>query len=71
MNISRLDSRILVALHGRGHTNAEIALMSPATVFCEFCEWHGLLGWGDTLLSVLMNAQHATSGANARRVEGE
>jgi len=40
---------IVNALRGREHTDDEISEMEPEDMFDEFCEWHGLVGYGETL----------------------
>lgn len=47
-------SEVLLALQKRGHGEKEIAGMSPKEAFAEYCEWHGLLGWGETLWNQVM-----------------
>ncbi len=59
-----LDPKLLTddmrdALTGRGHTIEKIAAMSPELAFEEYCDWHGLIGWGSTLIEVLDAARAA------------
>lgn len=48
-------SEVLFALQKRGHDEEKIADMSPKEAFIEFCEWNGLLGWGETLWNQVMS----------------
>lgn len=48
------NSEVLLALQKRGHSEQEIALMSPKKAFAEYCEWNGLLSWGETLWNQVM-----------------
>lgn len=47
-----LSRDVAHALLSRGHTVDEIAVMSPADKFDEYCRWKGLIGWAGTLLRV-------------------
>ena len=49
VNIDKLPETIVEALHERGHSDEYISQMQPETVFIEYCEWHGLIGWGAPL----------------------
>lgn len=47
-------SEVLMALQKRGRSEGEIARMSPKEAFIEYCEWNGLLSWGETLWNQVM-----------------
>lgn len=49
LDIKRLNPAVLSALRERGHTDKDITFMSPREAFEEYCTWHGLVNWGDTL----------------------
>lgn len=51
-DVISLHPDLLSALRERGHSDDEIARMKPAKAFREFCEWHGLIDWAPTLMSV-------------------
>jgi hypothetical protein len=53
VNVSKLSFSIVDALHERGHTDDQIANMSPEMAFIEYCNWNGLLGWGIELIDVI------------------
>jgi len=53
VNVSKLSFSIVDALHELGHTDERIANMSPEFAFIEYCNWHGLLGWGGELIDVI------------------
>ncbi len=47
---------LMVALKERGHTEEQINAMTPREKFVEFCEWHGLGGWANILISAYKEA---------------
>lgn len=49
LDINQIPSNIVHDLISRGHDHESIAQMTPAEAFDEYCSWHGLIGWGDTL----------------------
>lgn len=54
MNFENKNSEVLLALKKRGHSEQDIARMSPKNAFVEYCEWNGLLCWGETLWNQVM-----------------
>lgn len=48
------SSEVLLALQKRGRSEQEIARMSPKETFIEYCEWNGLLSWGETLWNQML-----------------
>lgn len=60
--LAQVSMSISHALGERGHGNADLWRMSGREMFAEYCDWHGLINWSDTLwvvVQVLMarNAQ--------------
>ncbi|MFM0608666.1 hypothetical protein PQR05_29470 [Paraburkholderia sediminicola] len=55
MNIPETPANVLAALRKRGHDDEAIAAMSPQFAFSEYCDWHGLIGWGDELWNTAKN----------------
>lgn len=53
---------VLQALKSRELSDADISRLSAEALFDEFCSWHGLLGWGPTLIAVLDNLRKAKEG---------
>ena len=53
LDINKIPPHILGNLKDRGHTNEEIAMMTPKKAFSEYCNWHGLSGWGDSLAQAI------------------
>ncbi|MET3135478.1 hypothetical protein AAKU55_005788 [Oxalobacteraceae bacterium GrIS 1.11] len=53
MDIRKINSKILVALRGRGHTDQDIASMSAEAAFVEYCNWHGWTGLGNKCIAAL------------------
>ena len=47
--IDQIPKHILADLRQRGHSDEAIERMSPREVFQEYCEWNGLIRWGDPL----------------------
>lgn len=60
LDVEKLRSDFVAALKKRGHTDADIAAMTPEEAFGEYCTWHGLLGWGPKLWAAVMTAQQAS-----------
>ena len=48
-----LNEDIKDALLGRLINKAQYESMSSEDLFAEYCEWHGLGGWGSTLINTL------------------
>lgn len=53
MIVSNIHAEVLERLRKRGWDDAQIADMAPEKAFSEFCEWNGLLGYGDKLVRAL------------------
>lgn len=49
LDVNKLPPSVRSALRERGHTDTDVAFMSPREAFDEYCTWHGLVRWGDTL----------------------
>src|ERR1700722_9967095 len=63
---SHMDSELREALVNRGHSDAQIAALTPQEKFDEYCEWNGLIRHGSTLRAV-----HIASGLSKPRDAGE
>lgn len=59
MKLDDIDTGLLIALRDRGWTDYSIERMTAAKAFDEFCEWHGLVGWGPQLRSAMRNLERA------------
>ena len=46
MNIKKIPDYILSDLKERGLSDEEISEKTPQSLFCEYCDWNGLIGWG-------------------------
>ncbi|MDD5388971.1 MAG: hypothetical protein PHD37_06480 [Gallionellaceae bacterium] len=53
-NALRVSVEINKALIERGHTDESIGQMSGREIFSEYCTWHGLINWSDTLWDVVL-----------------
>ena len=53
--INNIPPAVLDALREREHDDEAIETMSPETMFSEYCEWHGLIGYGHSLFSIVTN----------------
>ena len=53
MNIKKIPDDVLEDLQQRGHSNKEIAAMTPEEAFGEYCMWNGLIGYGPSLIRAL------------------
>lgn len=51
--IEKIPSQVVDALHERRFSDSEIEQMEPEQMFREYCNWHGLIGWGGELWSVV------------------
>lgn len=60
---------LLEALRERGHTDKEITEMDAMTMFTEWAEWNGLLGWAGMIHDV-MYASNQCAHANKQAVIG-
>ena len=45
----QIPSDVKDALMLRGYSEEAIKSMSGKTIFREYCEWEGLIGWGNRL----------------------
>lgn len=61
LNVNKLSSQVVADLQKRGHTLEDIAQMTPQQAFSEFCQWHGLIGWGDKLWDVVAGLHSAST----------
>ena len=53
-NALRVSVDINKVLIQRGHTDESIRRMSGREIFSEYCTWHGLINWSDTLWDVVL-----------------
>jgi hypothetical protein len=49
LDLNVLPDEFIDDLKNRGNSEDEISKMSPETAFNEYCKWHGLTDWGDSL----------------------
>ncbi len=59
IDLKVLPKHITEDLIKRGHSKETIAKMSPEEVFNEYCNWHGLQGWGESLWEVIHELKDA------------
>ena len=59
MDIHKIDPLVLNNLRKRGHTDEEIAAMTPEQAFIEYCRYHGMMR-GSALLRVIDNLRVAS-----------
>jgi hypothetical protein len=59
MHVNKIEPEVLECLRQRGHDDDRIAQMSPDEAFIEYCECHGLIGWGVTLTKVMRSLRLA------------
>ena len=59
MIIEKIPDYILTDLHERGLSNTVIANETPEYLFKEYCNWQGLINWGDSLITVLDELRRA------------
>lgn len=53
MDISRIPTYILSNLHERGHTDEQIATMTPEEALDEFLNWEGIIGYTGRIVGAL------------------
>ena len=51
--IDKMPGDILSDLRDRGLSDAQLERLSADKLFSEYCEWHGLIGWGSDLIRAL------------------
>jgi len=59
MDLKVLPRHITEDLVKRGHSEEDVAKMYPQELFDEYCNWHGLQGWGDSLWEVIHELKDA------------
>jgi hypothetical protein len=59
LNINAISRTAKEALANRGHSDDDIAKMTPEEAFTEYCEWHGLCRYGHTLWSLMKELNKA------------
>jgi hypothetical protein len=57
MDLDKIPARVLADLREAGWTDDQIEQWNPQLVFHEWCNWNGLIGWGDTLWEVVEDLQ--------------
>lgn len=57
-NINDIPRSVLEACRNRGWTDDAIKGMTPRQMFGEYCEWHGLINWGNQLWCVVDALNH-------------
>lgn len=60
IDISKVEPSVLSALRKRSQTDQTISGLSPEEAFEQYCEWHGIIRWADTLVKVLDNLRAAS-----------
>lgn len=53
MNPKNISDDIKADLAECGHSEETLKAMTPEEAFDEYCQWHGLLGWGSQLRRVM------------------
>lgn len=59
LKIESLDPEVLETLREMSRSDDDIESMSPEQAFSEYCNWHGLINWGNRLLRVADNIRAA------------
>lgn len=72
MELSKIPPQVLAAVRQRErYTDAEIESLSPQSLFDEYCNWHGLIRWGDTLWQAVEQLKQASQVPSPREIELE
>lgn len=53
MKLEDIPEDVLENCRERGHSDEDIELMSPRQLFVEYCEWEGLISWGNKLWNIV------------------
>jgi hypothetical protein len=61
MKIEAIPNNVLEAVRKRGYADERITKMSARKLFAEFCNWHGLINWGESLFDVALVLQELDS----------
>lgn len=60
MELSKIPKQVLDAVRQREKfSDAEIGVMTPRELFEEYCNWHGIIRWSDTLMDTVLALQAA------------
>ena len=59
LDLDKIPAHIKQDVRERGHSDEAMAAMTPREFFSEYCNWNGLIRWGDTLFSAVEACQKA------------
>ncbi|MCM3609195.1 hypothetical protein M4D49_27295 [Cupriavidus pauculus] len=60
MELAKIPQHVLGAVRQREKfSDAEIGVMTPRELFEEYCNWHGIIGWADTLWDTMQQLSSA------------
>lgn len=65
MRVRDIDAEVIDACRRRDLTDSEIESLSSRNLFYEYCEWHGLTGWGYELWRLVHSLEGDQDAANA------
>jgi hypothetical protein len=60
LDLSKIPAHALQDVRKRGYSDDDIRAMTAREFFSEYCNWNGLMRWGDTLFSVVEASQKAS-----------
>lgn len=60
-DISKVPLSVREALENRGFSDLQILAMNPQQMFNEYCQWHGLINWGNALWYIVVELRAAES----------
>lgn len=56
-DIRKIPHHVLAALRSAEYTDDQIKLMTAQEVFDAYCDWHGLINWGNVLWNTVLDLQ--------------
>jgi hypothetical protein len=62
LDLQALPDELINDLKERGHSEEAIAQMTPEKAFEEYCNWNGLINWGDSLWKAVHEFKDASVG---------
>lgn len=59
LDLQALPYEFINDLKERGHSEEDISKMTPERAFTEYCNWQGLINWGDSLWLAVQKFKNA------------
>lgn len=69
--VFRLPLEVCNSLQAQGKTDEEIYVMTPRERFIAYCEYEGLVNWGDTLWLIVRESLEGLAQSHALETQRE